>query len=340
MESKTMNKNVLIVLAGGFVIAILVAVLVQASLSDKKQEEVVVQNIEILVATKPLKVGSEITETDVKWQEWPAGMMFEGAIQRTGDIAAHEALQGRLTERVAAGQPLHKSMTVDVDKGNMLAAALRPGYRAVGIRVPAQTVAGGLIGPGDNVDVILTYELTRTGSSTIARKYGTETILENVRVLGIDTKSVAQDLQAEDKKRKSTSRMTVTIEVDAVGAEKMALAEAMGDIKLSLRSLGDAAGIAGDKATTDIGLSKVLTEMTAGGGSGGVRIYNGAQAVYVGGGASVNDQIGREEVLEGDAGVEGGYNGEDDFVPPGDMMDAVREGIADGVSRSLSQDEE
>lgn len=332
-----MNKNVLIVLAGGLVIAILVAVMVQAGLSDKKEASAPQVKTEILVAARPLKIGTEIGEADVKWQEWPAEMMFDGAIQRAEDTPAHKALEGRLKERVASGQPMHKDMMVDAEKGNMLAAALRPGYRAVGVRVPTQTIAGGLIGPGDYVDVILTYTLKRTGNSTIARKFGTETILENVRVLGIDSKSIAQDLKTEDKKRKSSSRLTVTLEVDVTGAEKISLAEEMGEIKLSLRSLGDSGPVDGDKATTDVGLSKVLEQMVGGRG-GGVRVYNGTETHYLVSGGQ-NDQIGRDP-NEDNLDLEGGSGSDGDMLPPESMMDAVREGIADGLSRRMSGDEE
>ncbi len=334
-----MNKNVLIVLAGGFVIAILVAVLVQASLKGKStaSEE---KKVEILVATKPLKIGSEITEKDAKWQEWPETMLFDGAIVRKDKELAQEAVTGRLTERVAAGQPIHKKMTVDTEKGDMLAATLRAGYRAVGIRVPIETIAGGLIGPGDYVDVIMTYTIKKTGNSTIARKYATETILENIRVLGIDTKSVAEDQGEEGKKKKSKSNLTVTIEVTPVGAEKIALAEEAGEVKLALRSLGDNALIEGDRATTDVGVSKVLRTMVDErfGDRQSIKIYNGASMEYaVGSAGSVNDQIGRDADEDG-LGLDETYEDEN-FVPPGDMVDAVREGIADGIARGIRGEE-
>ena len=326
-----MNRNILVVLAGGFVIAILVAVLVQAGLGDKKTAEPAAKT-QILVAARDLKVGAEIGAQDVVWQEWPETMVFAGAMRREGKQLAHEAVKGRVREKIAAGQPIHKNMLVDAKKNNMLAATLRPGYRAVGIPVSIETIAGGLIGTGDYVDVILTYRLSRTGNSTIARKHGSETILENIRVLGIDNKSVAQELSEEDKK-KARSKSTVTLEVDPVGAEKIALASDMGDITLSLRPLGDGGMIAGDKATTDVGLSKVLGQMIGGTGGGQVRVYHGTQMHYMTSGGAVNELIGRDEEFPDTQDVVE----DEQFVPPGDMLDAVREGIADGISRGMQE---
>lgn len=327
-----MNRNVLIVLAGGFVIAILVAMLVQASLGSKKKDTVE-KKVEILVAMRDLKVGNELGEKDVKWQAWPETMLFDGAIIKTGDTLAHKALEGRLKERVASGQPLHKKVMVDANKGNMLSASLREGYRAVGIKVPVETIAGGLIGPGDYVDVVMTYSLSRTGNSTVARKYASETILENIRVLGIDTKSVAQDLSDDGKKKKGKSKLTVTLEVTPEGAEQISLANEMGDIALALRSLGDSGAVAGDNRTTDIGMSKVLTEMS-GGGSSGVRIYHGNQVQQAVVPLSMSDD-------GSDAEMEAGSDLDDvgDLIGPEDMMNAVREGISEGISSSIMQDD-
>jgi len=75
-----MNKNIIIVLAGGFLIALLVALMVNAALSGSKKSEVVeVKKVQILVAAKDLSVGKDLKEGDLKWQSWPADSMFMGA---------------------------------------------------------------------------------------------------------------------------------------------------------------------------------------------------------------------------------------------------------------------
>lgn len=283
-----MNKNIVIVLAGGFVIAILVAVMVQAGLSGKKEKPREVQT-EVLVAARELRIGTELSPEDLKWQEWPEHMVFTGAIRRSGKQAPQDALSGRMKDRVAAGQPLHRSMIVSAARGNMLAASLREGYRAVGVSATVDSVAGGLIGIGDYVDVVLTHAVGRTGDSVMVRRYASETILENIRVLGIDNRSIAQEQPQEDGKR-ARSKQTVTLEVDPQGAQKVALADAMGDITLTLRPLGDDADIGSAKATTDVSLSPVIGQ-TIGGAGGRVRVYSGAQVSHLhAGGAVIDDQ--------------------------------------------------
>lgn len=306
-------------------IAILVAVMVQAGLSGKKDAPRDVQ-AEILVAARELRVGTELKAEDVKWQEWPDHMVFTGAIRRTGAQNAHEALTGRLRERVAAGQPLQRSMVASATRSNMLAATLQDGYRAVGVEVREDSIAGGLIGIGDYVDVVLTHTISRAGDSTHVRRYASETILENVRIVGLDNRSIAQETTQDTAKRRT--KVTVTLEVNPQAAQKIALASAMGDLTLTLRPLGDEADIGAAKATTDVSLSPVIGQ-TVGGAGGRVRVYNGAQVDYMNAGGALN---AGEDDYDGDV-VPDLPPMSESVIDDADVLEAVRQGIADGMAR-------
>ncbi len=290
-----MNRNVVIVLVGGMLIAILVAVLVQASLSGGKKEAPAekaksVAQVQIVVATKNLDVGSEITSNNVAWQSWPKDSVFPGAIVKEGDKKAADAASGRLRRNLAEGEPVTKTALVAEAEGNFLAATLDEGMRAVAVSIKAVSSAGGFVRPGDHVDVLLTYKtsirseddsaiVTETIRSNLA-KLATETILEDVKVMAVD-QAITYD---EDKKSKIGK--TVTLEVDRKGAEALALAEAMGSISLSLRKLGDKSVLPDgvSSVSTDARLSRVDDEVKAeiarakkasGADRNIVRIYNG-----------------------------------------------------------------
>ena len=270
-----MNKNVLIVLAGGFVIAILVAVLVQASLGGKKKDDTGPKT-QVLVAAKDLALGTERGEGDLKWQTCP-GQAFPGAILKKDDMKAGEALTGRLIQKVAAGQPVLNSYTFKEGRGNVVAATLDKGMRAVAIPVKAAAMAGGFISPGDYVDVILTYSVEQQGEATaetqsFVQSHASETILKNVKVLAVD-----QEASREEDKAKVAK--TVTIAVDSKGAEKVALASEMGDLTLSLRGIGDDTDTGTSEITTDVEVSRAMQNLSRirnGGEGGPVRVYNGA----------------------------------------------------------------
>lgn len=274
-----MNKNVLIVLVGGFVVAILVAVLVQASLGGKKVDDNAPRT-QVLVAAKDLALGKELAENDLKWQTWPGDTAFSGAIIRKDDKQKpSDALKGRLISHVSAGQPVLSSYIFKEGKGNLVAASLGKGMRAIAISVKADTMAGGFVSPGDYVDVILSYKVNTDAREnpavqSLVSKNAAETILGNVKVLAVDQEATRGD---EDKAKIAR---TVTLEVDQDGAQKLALASDMGDMTLALRGIGDTKQ-SSTNATTDVQVGKVMRDVARiqGGGDGGgsVRIYNGDQ---------------------------------------------------------------
>ncbi len=280
-----MNKNVLIILAGGFLIAILVAVLVQASLGGKKKEVDPLRK-QILVAAKNLSVGHDVRAGDFKWKSWPEDSLFSGAIIRRGEQVATDAVMGKLLRSLVKGQPIHKNVVVEEDQGDFLSANVSKGMRAVGIQVKSYVLADRLIRPGDFVDVMVTYRVrvnTRknTDAQSLVNRYAAETILENIRVLAVDKNDVKAVDEEEDgskkkKKKKSKKKAIVTLEVTPDGAEKLVLSNEMGDIGLALRSHGDHSDEGTDKATTDVHMSRVLTKLSKmNGTSSGVRIFSG-----------------------------------------------------------------
>lgn len=287
-----MNKNVLIVLGGAVAVALVVALLVQVSLGGQKNVSVTEEEkLQILVASKDLGIGRELKEGDLRWQEWPKSSTFPGAITQTEDTKPEEALSGRLARDVAKGEPVMKSTVLGQTKGNFVAASLEPGMRAVAIEVSASSMVGGFIGPGDYVDVILTYKETLKSNDKDPRvqqmmelnleKLATETILQNIKVLAVD--QAAQ--RPEDDKIKVGK--TVTLAMSAQNAEKLSLAAELGELMLSLRGVGDDKIIEKDWETiSDARLTTISDEIyvkyenlkkETGISSNSVRIYSGGQ---------------------------------------------------------------
>jgi pilus assembly protein CpaB len=276
-QIESMNKNILIVLGGGFLVAIVVALIVQASFGKKNSNM-----IEVLVASQTVSVGEAVSDTNFKWQEWPKDSVFAGAIIRDGKKSVTESAKGKLRRDLNAGEPLLKASLTASGNGNVLAAAMEPGMRAMAIKVSAESMVGGFISPGDKVDVILSYQIRLNGDEAESAankvdKHASQTILENVNVLAIDQNSSKGDDKAKVGR-------TVTLEVDAAAAEKLVLACEMGDLSLSLRALGDDSHKDRGKQnfTTDVQVSNLLQELgkmkkNAGGKSDIVRVYNGQE---------------------------------------------------------------
>ncbi|MCT2399658.1 Flp pilus assembly protein CpaB [Novosphingobium mangrovi (ex Huang et al. 2023)] len=234
-----MDKKKLVLL----VVALLVAVgtaLAARSLftgaSAPQAEAVPVQpkGPKVLVAQRALPVGTIITADAVSFQDWPEELVKD-AYFIDGEADMGKLLGTVVRYPVTAGQPLTQGALVAPGDRGFLAAALGPGMRAVTIPVSAQTGVGGFVFPGDRVDLMLTQQVKGEGEPLRTA----ETILRNLRVLATDQ---ATDNDVVDGKTVVKAFRTVTLEVTPRIAEKVAVAQEIGAISLSLRSIADNQG--------------------------------------------------------------------------------------------------
>jgi pilus assembly protein CpaB len=117
------------------------------------------------------------------------------------------------------------------DRG-FLAAALGPGMRAVTVPVSDKTGVAGFVFPGDRVDIVLTQAISNDSGDLKA----SETFLRNMRVLATDQSTTQEKLEGKTVVRQFRS---VTLEVTPKIAEKIAVAQTIGTLSLSLRSIAD-----------------------------------------------------------------------------------------------------
>lgn len=285
-----MNKSVLLIMGGALIVAITVALIVQAKLSPKSSGADAPKMTEILVANKLLVVGDVLNAADLRWQSWPESGLFKGVIRKTAEkskIEDLEELKAPLRRSIEAGEPVTRQALVPDVKGgnNFLSARIGAGMRAVAISVKANTMVGGFMAPGDHVDVLLSYapnlpDVPEEMTDQIVRRYASQTILENVKVLAVDQ-------NATDENRPAKVAKTITLEVTQEGAQILALADRMGDLSLALRRIGDkdeptsVVPITTD-ATTSAIVKKVNEMNRQNKNAGGtIRMYSGSQIMNV-----------------------------------------------------------
>ncbi len=183
--------------------------------------------LRVLVARQSLPFGHILSAEDLVAQPWPEPAMNDAYIRlrKTEDGSRYVGHVIRLA--LPAGAPIPKGALVAPRQRGFLAAALAPGMRAVSVPVDAVTGVAGLIFPGDRVDVILNHRITDADG---VEHFASETVVGNVRVLAIDTRTEAAEGKAQPGR-------TVTLEVTPEIAERVALVQSMGSLVLSLRSL-------------------------------------------------------------------------------------------------------
>ncbi|MEH6757495.1 MAG: Flp pilus assembly protein CpaB [Parasphingorhabdus sp.] len=232
-----MDKKKLILLIGALFVAAITALLARnmfagASAPEAEAKKVEMLGQEVLVASRALPVGTIITPDAFSFQPWPKDLVEEAYFEKEGTDL--ESLIGTVVRNaITAGQPLTKGSIVSPGDRGFLAAALGPGMRAVTIPVSGLTGVAGFVFPGDRIDLMLTQTVQGDGPELKV----SETIIRNVRVLATDNR-VTQTTNEEGQAVPKTAKL-VTLEATPKIAEKIAVAQTLGTLSLSLRSLAD-----------------------------------------------------------------------------------------------------
>ena len=190
---------------------------------------------EVLVAIRALPVGTIIAPEMLRYQPWPKDMVENAYYVRGGGVDPVSLNGAVVRSEVTAGQPLTIGSLVKPGDRGFLAAALGPGMRAVTVPVSAQSGVGGLVFPGDRIDLVLTQEVKGGGDGPALKT--SETIIRNMRVLATDQRT--DNKVGEDGKTVVVVFSTVTLEATPKIAEKVAVAQTIGSLSLSLRSIAD-----------------------------------------------------------------------------------------------------
>jgi pilus assembly protein CpaB len=199
----------------------------------------------IVVAKEALRFGTELTAAMLQEVPWPAEATPSGAFGKIDDIVSG----GRrvVLSAIEANEPVLALKITGAGQRATLSALVKPGKKAVTIRVNDVEGVGGFVLPGDHVDVVLTRQIEKGSAST-------EVVLQNTRVLAIDQ-------SADERAFKAAVAKSVTLEVDTVEAQKVWLASSVGSLSLLLRKAGETAEVKTRKITLkDLGSNDPVGE--------------------------------------------------------------------------------
>jgi pilus assembly protein CpaB len=196
-----------------------------------------VNTTEVLVAKRELPVGTILDAQSLEFRPWPKELV-EGAYFVKAEADPAKLIGTVVRFQIPAGQPVTQGALVKPGDRGFLAAALGPGMRAVTVPVSAQSAVAGFVFPGDRVDLILTQSVQGGGDGPPLK--ASETVMRNLRVLATDQRT---DKQTDDKGNTIVNTYsTVTVEATPKIAEKIAVAQTVGSLSLSLRSIADNQG--------------------------------------------------------------------------------------------------
>ena len=172
----------------------------------------------VVVAAKPIPVGTVLTEKDVQSIPWPVDQPPAGAFEAARQVAGSTVL-----EPLAQGEPVLASRLASTGKGGSGGSGVPTGMRAVSVHVSDSSGVLAQLGPGQKVDVQVLITRKSTNGEPELR-----TILEGVLVLSVNTQ-----LEASSQ---GTNLPAVTLLTNPADADVLALADSGARVRLALRN--------------------------------------------------------------------------------------------------------
>ena len=213
-----------------------------------------VPSIEVLVAADNIDRGRTLAVGDMRWQRWPSTLRPVNSITRDEQAKALEETVGSIaTAGMLGGDPIRREKLIKADSNGFMSAILPAGMRGVAVATDTHGTnsAGGFILPNDRVDVIRVSRDEQSSKAAGNDVQRSEVVLSNIRVLAI-----GQTVQEKNGEKVVTGD-TATLEVTAVQAETLTLAQKVGQLSLALRSLADAGELNAPNMERDSGLTIV-----------------------------------------------------------------------------------
>ncbi len=231
----TFRQRALVVVGLGVTIGVVSSLLAYGyvqQLLDETRTELRANNrlTSVAVAARALPWGTVLSGDSVRVVAFPSESVPDGTYP-SGD----ELIGRVLSTPLAAQEPIlvSKLAPVDVTTGG-IAAITHPEKRAMAIKVDDVTAVGGILKPGDHVDVLTTMSRILNGGEPV-----TKLVLADIRVLstGMDS-STAKDDESflSGQKVSRTAPTVVTLEVTPQETERLSLASMEGKVHLALRN--------------------------------------------------------------------------------------------------------
>ena len=218
-----MNRQTrtLIVVAVAIVAATVASYGTFRALSRAPEKPVELPTKKAVVAAKQLPLGTLITRETIKLVDWPAQTPLQG-----GFSTIDEVVDRGLITSVVENEPIIETKLAPKEAGAGLSPTIKTGMRAISIAVNVVIGVAGFVVPGSRVDIVVILKPT-TGGDTLSR-----VVVSNVPVLSAGTRYDQDEARTDGKAIRST---VVTVMVDPLDADRIALAQSQGEMMLTLR---------------------------------------------------------------------------------------------------------
>jgi pilus assembly protein CpaB len=182
----------------------------------------------VAVAAVPMAFGVDVTPDKIRFVDYPNSSIPPGSFRDLAQILPEGKRRVALLP-ISVNEPILSTKLSAAGSGASIAALLPDGMRAATVRINDVSGVAGFIQPNDTVDVLI----TRTPPGADQRTQATDILLQNIRV-------IAMDQNAKNAGGTPAIARSATLEVTPLDAQKLALAQEVGNLSLVLRKPGEA----------------------------------------------------------------------------------------------------
>ena len=182
----------------------------------------------VVVAAVNLDAGQKLDRQHLSTISWPKANLPTGHYPNTKNLI------GRVIKGpVVKGEVMLPSKLAEEGLTGGLSAVVPAGSRALTVKVDEVIGVAGFVQAGDRVDVYVTV-----ASGNYIKDPVTRMVLQDVKVLAIG-EQIQKERDPNSKNAKAKKVTVVTLQVDPVQGEKLALSSSEGKLHLALRNQGD-----------------------------------------------------------------------------------------------------
>jgi pilus assembly protein CpaB len=212
------TNRTLIVLVVAIAVASIASWTIYRAVARIPVRQVEVASVFVVVAARPLQMGTLLTPDDVKVVGWPARAQVPGTLP---DVKS--AINRGVIVPVQENEPLTETKLAPIGVGGGLPPSIPRGMRAISIRVNEVVGVAGFVLPGTRVDLVVTVQRQQETMSRV--------VVSNLQVLTAGT-----NIDQSKKGGEPIPATVVTLMVTPEDAERVALATTEGKVILMLRN--------------------------------------------------------------------------------------------------------
>lgn len=188
----------------------------------EKEQRFRVEEAPVLVAARDISKGAVIDYDMLAFKSMPVKFVQPGALGSKESAVGKTALV-----TIVAGEQVLATKLAHPRAGLTLAGKTPPGNRAVTIGLETSSAVGGMIRPGDHVDVLAIF----TTPPLII------TLFQNVLILAVDQQMVPEPegRKRDERAPAPTARLTITFALTPQEVQILTVAMENGKIRLTLR---------------------------------------------------------------------------------------------------------